>query len=535
MASPRRSSPGSNLPFGFPRSRLLLRRIKRNMDFIANADPFVDCQPADLGATFDFFPEPPPAPAPGNPLLTDAETSMIQSSMDHVFSASHDYGDQNFGEGFNAQEFGQLDIPAVMTIGSSYGVPMDSVQHNSLNGFLTGTNYHSLSNVPPSTLSAAPPSMSAAPSTMSSMAYTSPSLVTSSPQDFAMSAPMTTGYYGQSTTLVSSEPFMNPITPTFAPPNGMLPDHRPSPPMQQHSPDVLEAATVLQGGSHHRSHSIHNIPQHRSHNQSMGPPVGHLRHQDMNDFRQERRRMSESIESSQDDPNMFKKWAFEGNSFSERSRQPRGSAPINLQYGSDLQFNGSQPYLPQSEKESFEGLSQQQSLYMNAVKLADSAESTRAPSPELGPGRGLALRTAGRQNSPRTDTNANGRAKRASLDNEPSLGRKRKVNRRQSTVSLSGDGSNGKKKRRKSAAGPKKKNLTDEQKRENHIASERKRREVIDVGFKNLLVMVPGLPPPKPATNHNGPAKAGVLVATHDFWVELTAGNAELRRMLGQA
>lgn len=453
---------------------------------------------------------------------------MIQTSMDHMLSAAQDYGNQNFGEGFNAQEFGHLDIPAVMTIGSSYGVPMnsvpmDSVQNNNLHGFLPGTNYHSL---PPSTMSAAPSTMSVAPSTMS-MAYTSPSLVTSSPQDFSMSAPMTTGYYGQSTTLVSSAPFMNPITPTFAPPNGMLHDHRPSPPMQQHSPDVLEAATVLQGGSHHRSHSIHNIPQHRSNNQGMGPPVGHLRHQDMNDFRQERRRMSESIECSQDDPNMFKKWAFEGNSFAERPRQPRGSAPINLQYGSDLQFNGNQPYLPQSEKESFEGLSQQQSLYMKAVKLADSADSTRVPSPELGAGRGLALRTAGRKNSLTIDTNANGRAKRVSLDNEPSVGRKRKANMRESTDSPSADGGDGRKKRRKSAGGPKKQNLTETQKRENHIKSERKRREVIDVGFKNLNKMVPALA-------GQSPSKANTLSSAHDFFVEITVGNAELRNMLGQ-
>lgn len=264
----------------------------------------------------------------------------------------------------------------------------------------------------------------------------------------------------------------------------------------------------------------------------MGPPVGHLRHQDMNDFRQERRRMSESIEVSHED--IFKKWAFEGNTFPNTPRQPRASAPVNLQYGSDLRFAGNQPFLPQSEKESYEGLSQQQDRYMKAVTLSDSVDSTRLPSPELGQSRGLSLRTTSRPDSLSIDTNSHRRAKRPSVDNEEpqsatsrAMGRKRKSNNRDATDSPGADGADGKKKRRKSAGTAKKENLTEKQKRENHIKSERKRRGVIDVGFKNLNKMVPSL------VGQN-PSKAATLTSAHEFFVEMTVGNAELRNMLAQ-
>lgn len=470
---------------------------------------------------YDFLGCPPPAPAPGNPLLTEAETSDIQHSMDHMTSVAPAYGNQNYGEGFNTQEF---DLPTFLGVASSFGVPMQQNMsthsvHGSYSGAARGMDFSSFSSMPASSMSMPPSSMSM------SVPQTAPGLVTSGPQDFTIAMPVTTDFFVPSAALVSTAPLMNPTTPTYAPPNGMVHDPRPSPTMLQHSPDVLEAATALQSGSHHRSHSIHNIPQHRPSNQGMGPPVGHLRHQDMNDFHQERRRMSESIEVSHED--IFKKWAFEGNTFPNTPRQPRASAPVNLQYGSDMRFNGNQPFLPQSEKESFEGMSQQQDLYMRAVKLADSADSTRVPSPELDPVGGLSLRTMGRQHSLSIDTNVNGRAKRVSLDIDRSAGRKRKPINRDSTDSPGADGIDGKKKRRKSAGGVKKENLTEKQKRENHIKSERKRRGVIDVGFKNLNKMVPSLA-------GQNPSKAATLTSAHEFFVEMTVGNAELRNMLGQ-
>lgn len=483
------------------------------------------------GTEYDFLSDPPPAPAPGNPLLTEAETNMLHNSMDHMTSASNDYGEHNFGEGLNANDW--TDIPSLMGIASGFGVPMQNIPNNNFASLFqnapTPMDFAALSDLPPSSLSMPPSSLSMPPAV--------PGNVTTSPQDFAM--PIASTFFAPSTPLVTTAPPMNPATPTFSHPNGLRHGPRASPsPMQQHSPDVLEAATVLQGGSHSRSHSMHSISQQRPSNQGMGPPVGHLRHQDMSDFRQERRRMSESIEPSQGD--IFVKWAFEGDTFANAPRQPRASAPINLQYGSDVRFNSNQPYLPQSEKESFESLAQEQDRYMKAVTLSNSVDSTRHPSPEFGAAACLSLRTKGRPNSLSLsiDTNGNGRAKRPSLDDAESqlqsqsaasraLGRKRKSSNRASTDSPGVDGSDGKKKRRKSGGVAKKENLTEKQKRENHIKSERKRRGVIDVGFKNLNKMVPAL------VGQN-PSKAATLTSAHEFFVDMAVGNAELRAMLGQ-
>lgn len=468
------------------------------------------------GSEYDFLNHPPPAPAPGNPLLTEAETNMLHSSMAHMTSASNEYGEHNFGEGFNANEW--ADIPNLMGIASSFGVPMQSIPTNQFNGIFQGAassmDFPSMSEMPPSSMSIAPAASSG---------------LTTSPQDFTI--PLTSAFFSPSTPIVSTAGPLNPTTPTFAHPNGMHHEPRASPPMQQHSPDVLEAATVLQGGSHQRSHSMHSISQPRPTNQGMGPPVGHLRHQEMSDFRQERRRMSESIEPSQGD--IFVKWAFEGDSFPNAPRHSRASAPVNLQYGSDMRFNGNQPFLPQSEKESFEGLAQEQDRYMKAVKLSTSVDSTRHPSPDFAATAGLSLRTREPPVSLSIDTN-HSRAKRPSVDDNEAQSatsrakaRKRKSNNRASTDSPGADGNDGKKKRRKSAGAAKRENLSDKQKRENHIKSERKRRGVIDVGFKNLNKMVPAL------VGQN-PSKASTLTSAHEFFMELTVGNAELHALLRQ-
>lgn len=475
---------------------------------------------------------------------------MLGTSMDHITSGPNEYGEHNFGEGFNTSDWSE--IPNLMGIASSFGVPMQSLHANNPSSVFqdasSSMDFSSMSDMPPSTMSMAmsmAPSpmamaMSMPPSSMSmSVPHSAPGLATTSPQDFGN--PMTSAFFMPTTPLVSTAPIVSPSTPTFAPLNGMRRDSRTTPPMHQHSPDVLEAATVLQGGSHNRSHSIHNIPQQRPTNQGMGPPVGHLRHQDMSDFRQERRRMSESLGPHVVDT--FVKWAFPNRSLANSPRQPRVSAPVNLQYGSDVRFNGNQPFLPESEKESFEGLALEQNRYLKAVRLSNSPDSTQHTSPEPDATRGPFLRTTGRPNSLSintrinslsVETGMNGRAKRPSIDDDEAqsalvrnMARKRKSAQRASTESPREEGNEGKKKRRKSAGAAKKENLTEKQKRENHIKSERKRRGVIDVGFKNLNRMVPAL------VGQN-PSKAATLTSAHEFFIEITVGNVELANLLRQ-
>jgi hypothetical protein len=68
-------------------------------------------------------------------------------------------------------------------------------------------------------------------------------------------------------------------------------------------------------------------------------------------------------------------------------------------------------------------------------------------------------------------------------------------------------------------------NLSDAQKRENHIQSEQKRRNLIKQGFDDLCTLVPGL-------NAGGYSKAAVLAQTLEFLTELLDGNRALEKVL---
>ena len=84
-------------------------------------------------------------------------------------------------------------------------------------------------------------------------------------------------------------------------------------------------------------------------------------------------------------------------------------------------------------------------------------------------------------------------------------------------------------KRSKASGDPKpgRTNLTPVQKRENHVKSEQKRREIIKQGFDDLVEMVPGL--------HGGGFSKGTILTQAADWLEdLVQGNVQLRRQLAQ-
>lgn len=84
-------------------------------------------------------------------------------------------------------------------------------------------------------------------------------------------------------------------------------------------------------------------------------------------------------------------------------------------------------------------------------------------------------------------------------------------------------------KRRKSSAAAAAKatreNLTEDQKRENHIKSEQKRRTLIREGFEDLGELVPGL-------RGGGFSKSAVLIMSADWLEDLLHGNEMLRQRL---
>ena len=85
-------------------------------------------------------------------------------------------------------------------------------------------------------------------------------------------------------------------------------------------------------------------------------------------------------------------------------------------------------------------------------------------------------------------------------------------------------------KRRKStgvAIKPTRENLTEDQKRENHIKSEQKRRTLIREGFEDLGELVPGL-------RGGGFSKSAVLIMAADWLEDLIQGNEVLQARLDQ-
>lgn len=70
-------------------------------------------------------------------------------------------------------------------------------------------------------------------------------------------------------------------------------------------------------------------------------------------------------------------------------------------------------------------------------------------------------------------------------------------------------------------------NLTEDQKRENHIKSEQKRRTLIKEGFEDLNELVPDL-------RGGGFSKSAVLTMAADWLEDLVKCNAKLKEQLAQ-
>lgn len=454
----------------------------------------------------EYLPEdPPPAPAPGNPLLTQTERDGLNNALAHM--TSENYGEHNFGEGLPTADWTMP--PGLLGLGTAFGIPQD------LDG-LEGSNF-----------------------------YPPPSFPTSNPPPSAFHGmPSTPGTFAAPASLM---PATSPITttaPAFIAPGAIAqlsPTHHHHIEQPTFEPDVLEAATVLQNGVHQRSHSLQmepsipNGPHHRPNN-SMGPPVGHLRHQPLGEFKQNARRMSESTDES-NQTCTWNGWIFGAN----RISPPNQAIPpvLDLQYGTDHQFNNNnQPFVPQNEKDTSESMANDQMRYMSAVELTHSAVTTRAPSPVFN-GDAFNLKTRGPPKDLKIEPNGHDarrfRKSRSAGDDdedEPqsavskTSGRKRK-SKGDGTNSPGADGL-GSGKRRKSSAAVRRDNLSEEQKRSNHINSEKKRRKVIQVGFENLGFIVPGL------SAGGSPSKSAMLESSVAFLQELLLGNAHLDQQLEQ-
>lgn len=275
--------------------------------------------------------------------------------------------------------------------------------------------------------------------------------------------------------------------------------------------------------------------------------MGHLRHQPLREFQQEGHRNSLSIDEA-NLKNTWNGWIFGANAIQSTAPPAQTSPPVvHLEYGSDKQFNGNQPFVPQNKKDTFESMRDEHMRYMDAVKLSASNNTTRAPTPTLD-GSMLGLKTRGPPKALKIEADSHGsRRIRKSRsgddellywedDDEPqsavskTSGRKRKSKAGgDSTESPGADGAGASSgKRRKSSSAIRKENLTENQKRENHINSEKKRRKVIAVGFDNLTTIIPAI---HIGGNHS---KSAMLESTVQFLQNLLQGNQQLKAQLDQ-
>lgn len=474
----------------------------------------------------------------------------------------------NFGEGlgFGPGDFDTLP-PNVVAVFGSMSHNQDILFPPEDTGFRNVPGQHaSISSAPSSPFAMNPasqppfaPSFSMASMAPDLYAPAAPAPVSFAGQNGMMGSPVTAGF--------ASEPRnMSPVTTVFPHASTLTSVALPPGQQRQHSetfyatesPDVLEAATALHSGAHGRSHSFHGVSNdatprsYQSQRRGMAPPPLQLRYQEIDEFKQEGRRLSQSQtmqEGSQ--AGIYNAMFFgQGHSGQAAGRVHNGAALVNppvLQYGTDHNFSDtSRPFVAKHQMDRFEVMEEDQQRYVDgALAVSTSNDTTRAPSPSLATDALKGLKTRVPPKPIKTDIPISGNSRKrsaASAHDERDLaedldlrsavmrtsgrGRKLKGSEKESPeVAVGSAGS--KAKRKKTAATKRKENLTEAEKRANHINSEKKRRTVIQQGFDNLHKLLP-------ISEGSKPSKSAVLTMTVSYLEGLLNGNVQLEKQLAQ-
>ncbi|KAG5925250.1 hypothetical protein E4U61_000027 [Claviceps capensis] len=449
-----------------------------------------------------------PDPAPGAPLLTETDSKVLSCFFQDM--TSNQYNMPSFGEGLNFSD-AWLDLPPqFMGSSTSFGSQEDPTagdfgfshdQQNDVSRMLsTGSSMMPPPPPPP------PPPPDIAPSM-----HPTPSLSQTQPQTFQSS------------------------------------QH------QQHSDDVLNAAaTLLRNGSRARNgQSLGNSSQNGSigdsesnGRRSSAPfPMVHLQHQPIEEFKEQTRRSSQVAETE----HSLAGWMF--GSKQQKATHPE-PAVGDIQWGSDARFTDVQGYVPEPAVESVETMHQQQMKLLGSLAIDQSATNPRPSS---------AVNNNGNRDASSNDDGYTHTTRKEELKAPPRKRRKSKnvprstieeehasddddaastksVRKRKTRPERTASGSEplpdatattaGGPRRRKSgaaiaAAKHPRENLSEEQKRENHIRSEQKRRTLIKQGFDDLGVLVPGL-------RGGGFSKSTTLTMAADWLEQLLQENKAL-------
>jgi len=213
-----------------------------------------------------------------------------------------------------------------------------------------------------------------------------------------------------------------------------------------------------------------------------------------------------------------------------------------VKWGSDVSF-GTNNFTPRSEKETSQALEQERLTYMGCLEVNRSAANTRPSSPVQSALKSpLKLKTMESLSVVvKEDPDVPARKRRKSKANndyasddsasqKTGSGIRRKRNPSETMDSASPPGNQSGGKRRKSSgkgasSKPTRENLTEEQKRENHIKSEQKRRTLIKQGFIDMEALVPGM-------KGGGFSKATMLTMATEWLETMIRGNEQLKEQL---
>lgn len=271
----------------------------------------------------------------------------------------------------------------------------------------------------------------------------------------------------------------------------------------------------------------------------MGPPVGHLRHQGLEEFQEDGRRSLAPNNNNQDSA-FANDWLMS----SQGRNTPRngsGALPTDFQWGSDSNFSMSQRYTPDANRETVESMHREQLKLLDGLEVNNSAGSTRPSSPSHAQTQQASnhMRQQASQARMPEESDAPPRKRRKSKINreggddeddeptpaKPSSRRKSKIKKEAPDASPINEGSKKRKGAINGSAKAARENLSEEQKRENHIRSEQKRRTLIKEGFDDLCELVPAL-------RSGGYSKSTMLNLTASWMEELLEGNQKLEKQL---
>lgn len=314
------------------------------------------------------------------------------------------------------------------------------------------------------------------------------------------------------------------------------------------SADVLAAATVLQNGSNARSHSMSSEALFGNHGLHSQPILNHhIRPQSMSHY--------STLTSGLDRPrdgfmrdNLYTEMMF-GSDHTDQNfmRRPKPvPQKVDIRWGSDSGFGSSQGFIPPSGVAKIEEVESKRLQALDefigaALGVESSAENTRSSSPVMQ--RNIPTQPRKSSGIVKEDDTEPPRKRRKSKfdttedggddkdDPQPKAdGRKKRKSVVKITAASPGPSEGGHKRRKSTSAATKstRENLTEDQKRENHIKSEQKRRTLIREGFEDLGELVPGL-------RGGGFSKSAILVMTADWLEELIQGNEALRQKIDAA